>query len=429
MSSLDLKYRQNLLVLVWSGFSLCLGCVLAGCGDQTVTPNPVSIEYTAQALATVKAAKIDPQKIKLQLEEAWDSYKHRFIQADGRVMDLSAQTVTTSEGQSYALLRAVWSDDQEVFKRVLQWSQVNLQRRDSDKLFAYKWGKAEDGSWKILDKGAATDADTDIALALIFASHRWSDSTYQKMALEVLASLWEHTLVTVKGKTYSSAGDWATAKEQPTLNPSYMAPYAYRIFAVADPAHKWASLIDPAYEVVVGSSLAEFGGQPSVKLPPNWCSLDKQTGQFGVSQDFPRQDTNFGYDAFRTMWRLSLDYKWFGDKRALDYLRQSSFLRETWRREGKLVAIYDHTGKVVDGREDLAAYSGALANFALADPPLAESLVQTKLLPTFRHGNAQESTQDYTGWGDPNNYYNQNWVWFSLALYSDNLPNLAASKS
>ncbi len=38
---------------------------------------------------------------------SWNAYKEGSIQSDGRVIDHSNEKITTSEGQSYALLRAV----------------------------------------------------------------------------------------------------------------------------------------------------------------------------------------------------------------------------------------------------------------------------------------------------------------------------------
>ncbi len=60
------------------------------------------------------------------LTAAWIGYKHRFIQPDGRVIDFQRDQVTTSEGQSYAMLRAVWMDDRPTFDLTWRWTQDNL---------------------------------------------------------------------------------------------------------------------------------------------------------------------------------------------------------------------------------------------------------------------------------------------------------------
>src|SRR5436309_898989 len=74
------------------------------------------------------------------LSSSWDNYKRKFINTDGRVIDYSQNNVTTSEGQGYALLRAVWSDDKMTFDTVWKWTK-NTMKRPGDNLFGWRWGK------------------------------------------------------------------------------------------------------------------------------------------------------------------------------------------------------------------------------------------------------------------------------------------------
>jgi endoglucanase len=390
---------------------------------RNINGNPApAITPATTVTAPPNQAALQKQKIDRQLEDAWVYYKARFIQNDGRVKDPMFGDLTTSEGQSYALLRAVWQNDKETFDRLWRWTQSNLQTRAGDKLFSYKWGKAPDGNWKVLDEASAADAETDITLALIFAWKRWNETSYQKAALEVLAAMWQREVATIQGKPYLTAGEWAVPQAQPTLNPSYLAPYAYRIFGQVDTVHNWTGLVETSYQVIRGCS--ELDGIVGAKLPPNWCAIDRQTGKFTAPAENTQLNVNYGYDAFRTMWRVAVDYKWFGEKQALDYLKWSDTLRNNWKQTGKLAAEYSYSGKVTQEQEDLAVYGGTLGNFMVAEPDLATSLVYGKLLPAYQgptNGNGQ------AGWGDLQNYYNQNWVWFGLALYNDSLPNLAAS--
>jgi cellulose synthase (UDP-forming) len=45
-----------------------------------------------------------------ELSALWSFYKQKYI-LNGRVISLDENGITTSEGQSYAMLRAVWSND------------------------------------------------------------------------------------------------------------------------------------------------------------------------------------------------------------------------------------------------------------------------------------------------------------------------------
>src|SRR6185369_16294469 len=60
------------------------------------------------------------------LRTTWTAYVRSFIQGDGRVIDSRSGGNSTSEGQAYAMLRAVWMDDRVVFDKALTWALNNL---------------------------------------------------------------------------------------------------------------------------------------------------------------------------------------------------------------------------------------------------------------------------------------------------------------
>src|SRR6188474_3383391 len=71
------------------------------------------------------------------LEALWTSYQFHYIDA-GRVVSHDEGGITTSEGQGYAMLRAVWSNDEDSFEHVWKWTKENLRVR-GDALFAWKY--------------------------------------------------------------------------------------------------------------------------------------------------------------------------------------------------------------------------------------------------------------------------------------------------
>src|SRR3989338_1134893 len=101
------------------------------------------------------------------LQSLWRDYKDEYIEPQsGRTLDTERNNITTSEAQSYTMLRAVWMDDRETFDKSWSFTKNNLQH-DEDALFSWLYGERSDGSFGILtDRGgqnAASDADTDIA--------------------------------------------------------------------------------------------------------------------------------------------------------------------------------------------------------------------------------------------------------------------------
>lgn len=351
------------------------------------------------------------------LASSWEKYKQTFINQDGRIIDYSQNEMTTSEGQSYAMLRAVWSDDRPTFDLVWNWTKNNLKRND-DSLFGWNWGKREDGSYGLLPNGgdnSATDADLDIALALIFASSKWGDQSYLAAAQPIITDIWNKQTVEVNGKRYMIAGDWANSDTEIIMNPSYFAPYTWRIFSEVDTEHDWKSLVTPAYEVLTESGKITLEDKAGVGLPPNWIAMDKTTGALRAPSQI-QLSTRYSYDAMRVPWRIAVDYRWFGDEQALTYLKSLSALSTAYQQKYQLTSTYEHDGTPVTDYESPAMYATALGYFMVVEPELAKKIYDEKIIVLY-------SSDTYT-FKTPLNYYDQNWLWFSLALYYDQLPNL-----
>lgn len=348
------------------------------------------------------------------LRTTWESYKQHFIQS-GRVIDPYRDKITTSEGQSYALLRSVWLDDREAFDEILAWTNEYL--LNSDGLYAWKYGENEQGINTILDAGSASDADQDIALALLFAHKRWGDQSYLVEAKQVTSAIWQNEVKEMGGRYYLLAGTWGNDKDGILTNPSYMSPFIYRIFQEVDPEHEWISLVDTSYEVLELCSSSDLDVESPVFLAPEWCQITEE-GEAIVPTEAGLTSTDYSYNAFRIPWKMALDYKWNDEPRALDYLRRMSFIREEWQNQQKLLVAYTHEGEVADNYESVAAYATNLALFELLDNKQANSIYLDKIKSKLY----EDETQTY--WEDPGNYYTQNWAWFGTALYTNQLPNL-----
>jgi endoglucanase len=339
-----------------------------------------------------------PQASENILQESWQAYKTHFIQADGRVVDHSNADITTSEGQAYAMLKALWINDQATFDLVWTWAKANLDYEKSG-LFAWKWGKQCDGTWSILDKQAATDADQDIAFALICASKQWKRTDLLDPAKNILKNIWDQEVVLVNSKPYLLPGQWAKSTPKIRLNPSYFAPYEYRVFAKVDSSRDWQSLVDTSYDV-----LEQCGKISKLGLPPDWCDLDQATGI--VSFDPANPSSDYSYDAMRVPWRISLDYIWNQDPRAKKYLGTLSFLEDTWNTMRTIRGAYTAQGVMRSFDEPLAGFACAMASFQITAPPLVKQVLRERILAKYEDGL----------WMPNNDYYAQNWCWFGIAL-------------
>ena len=334
------------------------------------------------------------------LEQSWKAYKERFIQSDGRVIDHKAGGISTSEGQAYAMLRAVWVQDRPTFDKAREWARNNLNSRvRSDRLWAWKWGRAADGRWKVLDRAFASDADQDAALALILAYQTWQDEGYVQEARAMLADLWKLGTAEAGGKRCLLAGDSLCQGGSCRLNPSYLAPYAYRIFARFDRGRDWTALIDSSYFLLESvSRLTDTG------LPPDWVLLEMPTGRLRLGAE---KDSAFSYDAFRTLWRVAMDDVLYREARAQAYLKRSlPWLMAQWETTETLPAIISSRGKPMARWESPEMIAVVMAAARGVSPQVASGMAD-KLSSSYNRGL----------WGDQSSYYLQNWAWFGTALY------------
>lgn len=350
----------------------------------------------------------------------WHSYKAHFVNDEGRTIDPHRDFITTSEGQSYTLLRAVWMDDKATFDRAWQWTRENLQRPD-DHLFAWLFGERPDGTFGIREDvggmNTASDADTDIALALVFAYSRWGDASYLNAGRDIVRDIWDLEVVMAGGEPILAANNLEGASPGMILvNPSYFAPYAYRIFSKLDPERPWEALIDSSYRIIEESASAALDTRSSATLPPDWVFVDRTTGAVNPA-NISNLASNYGYEAARLPWRLALDWQWNKDPRARETLAMFDFLRAQWESGRRLYAIYSHDGRVLGDYEAPVMYGGSLGYFIVAAPEAAKEIYEYKLEALY-------SSQSFD-WKQPLGYYDTNWAWFGLALYNETLENLS----
>ncbi len=357
------------------------------------------------------------------LQEMWHSYKKEYIEpGTNRTLDKQQNNITTSEGQSYTMLRAVWMDDQETFDKSWQWTKNNLQRDDA--LFSWKFGQLPGGTYGIQDnvggQNTATDGDSDIALSLLMAYSRWKDDKYLYDAKPIIGSIWEREVVMINDKPVLVANNLERDNPQRVIvNPSYFSPYAYKVFAHVDKNHDWNGLSDNSYALLKQISESKLNTATSAGLPPDWVSIDRTTGEIQAVES-PGLTTRFSFDAIRTPWRLALDYAWFKDERSRQLLASYKHLGTEWQSKGQLVAAYNHNGTPAAVYETPATYGATMGYFKVIEPATATTIYKTKLSVLY-DPDEQRHKQKLS-------YYDDNWSWFGTALYLDELPNLTARK-
>lgn len=283
------------------------------------------------------------------LRDTWSGYKHYFIDSNGRVMRIKDND-TVSEGQAYAMLRAAWMGEKDVFDRCYLWSEKNISRikTKSDNLLAWHW---KDG--KVTDWMPASDADIDYAFSLILAHNKWPGNApagaedYLIKAKAVLMDILEL-------ETYSAPGSrlyllpWPIgnkdSKGRLPINPSYYAPAYFRVFYNYTGDKRWLDLIDTTYYMLFSIS-QRLGNERGVGLVPDWCSVDSNDNFYPLKG----KSTGFGWEAVRVPLRVALDFVWFKEERAREFfdLGFTVFIQNQWRDNKAVFCEYEYDGKVI----------------------------------------------------------------------------------
>lgn len=165
-----------------------------------------------------------------------------------------------------------------------------------------------DGNGSVISAGSATDADCDMAFALIQARNAWGDNgpyNYTSQAQTMLDNIRKHDCYSGQGGQgayqWSGAmilpGDGWGSAGQSNFDASYVDPSLWNAFNSFDknaPSGFWTNLTSNCLTVIAGSA------DPTTGLMPDWC--DQQN--YGAAPNFPNNHT-YSYDACRVPLRLA----------------------------------------------------------------------------------------------------------------------------
>mgnify|MGYP001005871194 CR=1 FL=1 len=329
------------------------------------------------------------------LKAEWESYRSTYIHREGYVFDPHNNGgEVTSEGQSYALLRAVWMDDEQTFTRVFRWTEEILRRPDG--MYAWQW-HPEDGT---KDANTATDADQDIALALILAAHHFDKPKYLDRAREIIVAVREHTGIKAGEGWFPSAGNWAV--DDRVINLSYFMPYSYPLFDRLDPEGDWPGVIETGYDLI-----DQARALPGATLLPDFMELDED-GKVEPVAEYRGLSGDFSFDAMRIHWRVALDCRLNKRPRACADPAGTRELARLLDANGKIVLRYTTDAIPLSHTESLSFYGSLLPAFEQLAPEAAARIREKELSPrVLKHLMKKK-----------NRYYDRNWVWFGFAASS-----------
>lgn len=234
----------------------------------------------------------------------WDSYAAKYLDAQGRVIDHAENDRSTTEGQAYAMFFALVANDRQHFDRLVDWTEVNMAQGDLTlHLPAWQWGKAQDGSWHVLDPNPAADADLWMAYALDEAGRLWQNERYQKLGGIIADRVAEQEIVSVPGVGLTllpGAKGFHPDEKTWFVNPSYMPPQLLSYFAHRKPNSSWSRVSDSLPIVT-----ATKGGFAMDWMKADGKTLAPSAAPAAAQENKPDTAAVGSYDAIRL-------YLWIG---------------------------------------------------------------------------------------------------------------------
>ena len=334
---------------------LAAGILLSGCDDGVTAPPAIAPPAGGPRLAVIptgdpytytcgRSIAPDQAAANTQIANSYSSWKTALVTSSGapagtlRVRRPSNNDDTVSEGIGYGMLLAVYLDDRATFDKLWAYARAYHNTRG---LMA--WHISSTG--QVLDSGAATDADEDMAFALIAAEKKWGG--YASAATTLINNILTHM---VDASNVLKPGDvWGGSS---ITNPSYFIPSFYKVFRAFTGTTRWTQVADKSYEITAAVDARNGSG---TGLQPDWTNSSGAPVS-GWSYDYK-------YDAVRVPWRLAMDGTWYCDSRAKGHMdRIAAFFKNVG--VPNIKDGYTLSGTAIGGWHN-AAFVGAAGSAAM----------------------------------------------------------------
>jgi endo-1,4-beta-D-glucanase Y len=320
------------------------------------------------------------------VQMSWDTYKSRMIVGGGsglRVQRIENGNDTVSEGIAYGMIFAVYMGDKATFDGLWTYEKAH---RDGKGLMNWHI----DANGNTVGNGAATDADEDMAFALIMADRQWGG--YANDASTQVAAILANEVSSSNVLLPDDSGNMGT-----DLNPSYFAPAYYKIFQTYN--SRWSMVVDQTYTKL------ELCANDTTGLVPDWCTQAGMPSSRGM---------RYYYDATRTPYRIAQDACWNNDSRAVSYL-------------AKVAAFFNNIGpnNITDGYNIDGSMPGTNVASAFEGPAGTSAMPSGATYASFiQQIYVRTGVVARTGSSSSYNYYNGSWALMTLMLMTGNMTPL-----
>lgn len=233
------------------------------------------------------------------VNSAYKTWKTAYVTTSGADGNMRVQRSagddndTVSEGIAYGMLFAAYNNDKATFDGLWNYAKTHLNSNGF-----MNWRIAADGS--TTGGNGATDADEDMAAALIAADSQWG--TYRQDATTLISRIKKYEIEA--GTNIVKPGDmWGGSN---LLNPSYLAPAYYQQFAEYTGDSSWNDVQTASFKVL--NAVRNNTASRKTGLIPDWSTATGAKVN-GMGYDY-------SYDASRTPLRLAMSSLWTCDANA-----------------------------------------------------------------------------------------------------------------
>lgn len=219
---------------------------------------------------------------------------------------------------------------------------------------------------------SASDADMDIAYALLLAHKQWGSSgsiNYRQEAILLINDIMTHE---VNHQTWTvTPGNWVSPDSQDEYNAtraSDFMPDHFRVFQAVTGDSRWAHVLNEAYSL---TGTIQTGYSPKTGLIPDFItSVDSEPEPAAANRFEGDGDGAYFYNACRLPWRIAVHYLMSGDTRAKTVLDKiNSWIQSRTRgTPSRIRAGYALDGADLPGNDYMsAAFTAPLAVSAMVN--------------------------------------------------------------
>lgn len=258
-----------------------------------------------------------------QIAEAYARWKRDYLRNDGSVFDPDqAEGAIVSEAIGYGMLITAAMGDKPAFDSIWGWAYPKMGGANPSQLLGWKNG----------GNGSATDADTDMAYALLMADVQWPGGAYGTAGNKIASLARQGGPVgVINSNNVLGAGNQYLNR----LNPSYFSPGFYRAYE-----GDWSAVIS-ATNTALQACQTDFGG-----LLPDWCTLEgKADGGASAQVQAPEVCTSgqacAAFDAARVPWRLGFDACTGGNSKSMLQTVMNKYLQHASTQNGARIDLLE----------------------------------------------------------------------------------------